>query len=522
MSSPSRAAPAAPPRRAPRPARQLLGILVLALTACHATTRPATVPQLTPIQQLQHDIDAILAAPALEHSFWGVLVMSLAHDADGALYSLNARKLLMPASNMKIVTLGAAAERLGWDYRYETRLVASGSIEGGTLSGDLVVVGSGDPSIVSPDGTALPVFDSWADQLVARGLRRIDGRIVGDDNAFDDETLGTGWTWEDLAEGYAGGVSALQFNDSVVHATVVPGLAVGDAAIVSLAPVGSGLVVRNELETTAAGTPSSIEARRLPGGVALELRGSVAIDSAPRVRVLSVDNPTLFFVTALRRALIGHGIDVRGPAVDVDEIARPRPPSDGPPLLTHHSPPLSDLAVTLMKVSLNFDAETFLKTLGARAGTPTFGGGLAEARSVVDAWGVEPGGLIMRDGSGLSRYNYVTAQTLVTILTHIDRDDRLREPFERALPIAGRDGTLARRMKGTPAEGNARAKTGSFASARALSGYVRTADGEPLVFSILGNNFDTPAAAVDQACDAIVVRLARFTRAARTSERGTP
>jgi D-alanyl-D-alanine carboxypeptidase/D-alanyl-D-alanine-endopeptidase (penicillin-binding protein 4) len=168
-----------------------------------------------------------------------------------------------------------------------------------------------------------------------------------------------------------------------------------------------------------------------------------------------------------------------------------------------------------MKVSQNLYAETFLKTLsspGMNDGVGTSSDGLTAVRETMKAWGVEDGGLIMRDGSGLSRYNYVTPHTLVTILTHVDRDDQLRGPFESALPIAGRDGTLSRRMVGTVAEGNAHAKTGSISNGRSLSGFVTTADGERLVFSIIANNFETPASVIEQESDHIVVRLAQFRR----------
>jgi D-alanyl-D-alanine carboxypeptidase/D-alanyl-D-alanine-endopeptidase (penicillin-binding protein 4) len=493
--------------------------LIVALSACHASPRPAQVrlkPDATPVVQLQHDIDAVLAAPALEHSFWGVLVKSLAvpepSDGRDTLYSLNARKLLMPASNMKIVTLAATVDRLGWDYEYETRLLAAGPIEAGTLRGDLIVVGPGDPSIGGRDGPATRVFEAWADELKARGLRRIDGRVIGDDNAFEDETLGAGWTWDDLSEGYAAGAGALQFNENTVRATIAPGLAAGDAAIVSVEPVGSGLLIRNEIETSASGARASIDARRLAGSTQVTLRGSVPFGGTPTAHTLSVDNPTLFFVTVLRNTLIARGITVVGAAVDIDDISDAPKREAATVLLSHRSPPLSTLATTMMKVSQNLYAETFLKTIGAAGGVATTAAGRATVRAVLLAWGVDEGGLIQRDGSGLSRYNYVTPQAIVTILTHVDRDDRLRVAFESALPIAGRDGTLARRMVGTPAEGNARAKTGSIANARALSGYVRTEDGELLVFSILGNNFETPASVIEQASDAIVVRLAQFRR----------
>ena len=159
------------------------------LTACHAAPRPAVAPtarRSAALIRLQHDIDALLAAPELERGSWGVLVKSLAHD--DTLYSLNARKLLMPASNMKIVK-AAAAERLGWDYTYETRVLGVGAIDAGVLDGDLLVVGSGDPRVLDGEDSAAPVFDNWAEQLKAMGVRAINGGIVGDDTAFDTDTL---------------------------------------------------------------------------------------------------------------------------------------------------------------------------------------------------------------------------------------------------------------------------------------------------------------------------------------------
>jgi len=166
----------------------------------------------------------------------------------------------------------------------------------------------------------------------------------------------------------------------------------------------------------------------------------------------------------------------------------------------------------LMKASQNQYAETLLKTVSSGAGVPSAAGGRSATQALLEGWGVPASGLIQRDGSGLSRYDYVTPDALVAILAHVYRDDRLRGPFEASLPIAGRDGTLSNRMKGTPAEGNARAKTGSMTNVRALSGYVTAADGEPLVFSILANNFGTAPDMILQAADAIVVRLAKFSR----------
>jgi D-alanyl-D-alanine carboxypeptidase/D-alanyl-D-alanine-endopeptidase (penicillin-binding protein 4) len=460
---------------------------------------------------LVHDLDALLAAPALEHGYWGVLVKSL--KTDETLYSVNAKRLFVPASNMKIVTLAAAAEQLGWDYRYLTRVFAAGPVDAGVLQGDLLVVGSGDPSMgpsVSGHSQPLGALEGWAENLKTR-IRVITGRVIGDDNAFDDEGLGFGWSWDDLPDDYAAGVSALQYNENAVRVTVEPGLAVGDWASIAISPTG-GVTVDSVLTTSAADIPMAIAAHRLPGGPRLRLTGTVPLGAAPVTRVVSVDNPTQFFANALRSELINHGIDVRGPAVDVDDIRDTPALRAAIVILDHASYPLSTLAFRLMKASQNLYAETFLKTLAARTPPASAAMGRAVVQTAMLAWGVDTSELIVRDGSGLSRYDYVTPNALVTILAHVDRDPYLKGPFEAALPIAGRDGSLVNRMKGTPAEGNARAKTGSMSNVRTLSGYVTTADGEPLVFSILANNFETPPDTITRTADAIVVRLAEFKR----------
>src|SRR5262249_32545389 len=196
---------------------------------------------------------------------------------------------------------------------------------------------------------------------------------------------------------------------------------------------------------------------------------SIPIGSAPSVLTVSVDNPTLFFVRALRRALIARGIDVRGEAVDIDAIANPaRAPLST--VASSRSAPLSAMAARLMKASQNQYAETLLKTLASNGGQAgSAAAGRAVMQDVFSAWGLAPSGFIVGDGSGLSRYDYISADALAGILAHMYGDDRLREPFVASFPIAGRDGTLANRMKGTAAEGNVRAKTGSMSHVLALS-----------------------------------------------------
>ena len=233
------------------------------------------------------------------------------------------------------------------------------------------------------------------------------------------------------------------------------------------------------------------------------------------MRAATVDRPALYFARVLREVLVARGIRVGGAAAEYEEVYAIPPTEPTRMLLAHQSAPLSEIARVLMKVSQNQYAETLLRTLGARAGTGTPDAGRTAVREVLDGWGIPREAYAQADGSGLSRYNYLCAETLVTILRQMYTDPRHKEPFLAALAVGGEDGTIARRFAGTVAAGNVRAKTGSIANVRALSGYVTSADGEPLVFSIIANHFTAPQSAIDAATDEAVVRLATFARKAR-------
>jgi D-alanyl-D-alanine carboxypeptidase/D-alanyl-D-alanine-endopeptidase (penicillin-binding protein 4) len=453
----------------------------------------------------------------MAHAQWAVDVRSL--DTRESLFQLNAGKLMMPASNMKIVTLAAAAETLGWDARFTTQLETSGTIARGVLDGDLIVRGGGDPTLNAREGRAASVFDEWAAALKAAGIEEISGRVIGDDQAFDDEGIGGGWAWDYLQYGYAAPVGALQYNEDIAELSVTPGAAQGDPAIVRIA-AGSGLTLRNRAVTGAAGSREDVDYRRHLDRPILEVSGSIPLGSAPLTRGVAVINPTLFFAQSLKDALIARGIRVRGEAADFDDVAGSIAASDGAAgadrrtIAATPSPPLREIATVLMKASQNLYAESLLKAAGAaRGGLGTTAAGRAVVRSAFAAWGIPDDSVVLADGSGLSRYNYVTAAALTAVLERMYTDPKHRDAFVASLPIAGKDGTVASRMRRTRAEGNAAAKTGSIANVRALSGYVRTRDGETLVFSILANDFVVPAATVNWIADLAVEILANFTRA---------
>ena len=450
-----------------------------------------------------------MSAPGLESAASGILVRSL--KSGETLYATGARKLLIPASSLKVATLAAAADRLGWNYAYETRLLGAGAVEAGVLDGDLLLIGTGDPSIDDWDGAASALFRQWAERLQQLGIRSVTGGLVCDDNEFDDDALGNGWAWDDLSASYAAGVSALQFNQNTVRLAFAPGTNPGDPSHVSTVPPIHDLTVRSAVTTAPAGQATLLTPRRFPGSTTLDVHGSLPVGSQAIFRNVSVDNPSTYLGVTLREALTRNNVEISGPVVDVDALDEAPSRDDAIYLMTHRSAPLSALAETMMKNSQNLYAETLMKTLGRADGSGTFEGGRRAVRSVIGRWGIAPDTWQMADGSGLSRYNLATPEMLVSVLEHVYDDERLREPFLGALPVAGRDGTLQRRLQGTAAEGNVRAKTGSMSNVRTLAGYVWTANGEPVAFAIMFNNAPMPASA-DETIDAIVVALAEFSR----------
>lgn len=465
-------------------------------------------------------MDAIFNDPVFARATFGVRVESL---ADGrVLYTRNSEKLVVPASNMKLLTMAVAAEKLGWDFTFETRLYADGPVVDGTLRGDLIVVGGGDPSIDSQNFGASPVFDEWADALRAAGIRRVEGRLIGDDNLFDDSTLGPGWAWDYLGDGYAAGSSGLNYNENTAIIRIWPADTAGAPARIELSPAGHSLTVVPKVITSAAGGTASLSHFRNPGSDVLEISGTIPVGRAVVVRTAAVENPTQFFVSAFKAALEAQGIFVRGGAWDVDALPAPAAPtlpattshSDRQLIATRKSLPLSALGAYFLKESQNFYGETILKTLGQRFGRA---GSTVAGRRVVSetltGWGIPADSYVMYDGSGLSRYNYVSADAIVTLLKHVWNDERLRGPFLAALPVSAQDGTLGSRMRNTVLAGRVQAKTGTISNVRSLSGFLITESGERLIFSMIANHFTASSAQVDGVVEKALAYLATNSRA---------
>ena len=467
--------------------------------------RPAVI---NPVQQLRADIDTLLNQPGHQHGLWAVLVESLTRN--DRLYQRDPATLLVPASTMKLVSVAVAAETVGWDYTFETRMLATGPIVEGVLQGDLVISGAGDPSIL---GRPAPgTLARWIDALRARGVTRIAGRVIGDDDDGEEPKPGFAWSWEDMGHTYGAIPGPLNLAENVVEISVSPGNLEGRPTVIDLPPQARGLDVVNRSTTGPAGSAASLWPELTPGGAALTINGTIAAGSPRSVVSTAVGNPTLWVATALRNAILDGGIDVEGAACDIDELAvKPFRP-DAMLVYAHRSPPLSEIAKPLLEESINLYAEAVLRLATGPLGVRTADAALDATRLRLQSWGIANDAIQIVDGSGLSRRDVIAPEALVAILRRF-HDASARTPWMQALAVGGREGTLESRMKGTPAEGNAMAKSGAMSNIRTLAGYVTSAEGEPLVFAIMANNFEGSAANVVATIDKVVARLATFKRA---------
>jgi serine-type D-Ala-D-Ala carboxypeptidase/endopeptidase (penicillin-binding protein 4) len=471
-------------------------------------------PALAKHDPLAAQIDTILAQSDVESGFWGIDVVSL---KDGrTLYSLNADKLFTPASNTKLFTTAAALALIGPEYRFKTTVETTGTVDKyGRLVGDLVLVGRGDPNL---SGRVLPysgrtqrtqpsirVLEQLADQLVQKGVKFIDGDLVADDSYYAFERYGEGWTQDDLVWESGAPVSALSINDNVMFVNILPADRPGEKAFVSIDPFADYYRIDNRILTTPTGTgPRKIFINREPGSNVLTLWGNIPVDDPGAGEALAIDDPAAFASQLFERLLAQRGIAVYGkPRTRHTELASlqtlsvtalasgggERAASRQPLVLaSYESSALIDDLQVINKVSQNLHAELLLRLLGHEKGTAgTIEGGMEVERGFLTQAGIQPDEYVFYDGSGMSRENLVTPHAVVQLLSY-SAAQPWGKVWQDTLPIAGVDGSLAARFKGTAAEGRVHAKTGALGHVNALSGYATTVNGIPVAFSILTNN----------------------------------
>ena len=502
----------------------------------------ASAPAPRTLGELQARIGEIVRQPALEPGIFAVKIVSL--DTGDVIFEQYANKFVRPASNMKLYTVAAALDRLTPDYHFITSVYAKEKPDKDTIKGDLIIYGRGDPSITARfnNGDYFKGINDLADRIVAGGVKRVKGDVVGDESYFNGAPLGSGWEWEDLQWSYGAQVSALTVNDNAIDLTVKPGEKMGAPVLITSGPPATSfMTISNRATTSARGSKSELQIYRGLGANTLELSGSIPLGDNGWTGSVAISDPALAFVTMLRDSLIKRGAlagqAMRATKVDGRSrtVTAPVAASLGSPkgsfqdgslaieIATLESPPFSVIAANTLKPSQNLYTELILRTLGrirhspipvTRANAhslaePDEESGLVAVRDFLKQTGVGENELALNDGSGLSRNDLISANATVQLLTFMSKHKYFAQ-FRDALPIAGVDGTLRTRMRGTPAEGNLRAKTGSLSSVASLSGYVTTAAGEHLVFSMMLNNYPDAGALRRDSIDAIAVLLASF------------
>ena len=465
---------------------------------------------------LEKKVDRILTGnPSAQRAFWGILIKDL--DSGRIVLARNPDRLFVPASNIKLFTSALALTRLGPEHVVRTRVLAASPPDAaGTMKGDLVLLGGGDPNLsarVLPfhekDGfgeNPMAAIESLAEDVCARGVRRITGDIVGDDTAYTWEPFAEGWAWDDSAAAYGAAVSALAVNDSSLSLTVTAGANPGEPATLLLKPPVEDLVIHNRVRTVVHGD-ATIQFERMPLSPELMVIGEIPA-GASVVESLAVDDPALFAARALRQALESRGVRVDGAARARHRLpGEPLLQQDGVELAARNSAPLSEILEVLDKVSQNLHAEMVLREVSrARHGAGSRDEGLAELYSFLGEIGVPESSYTFEDGSGLSRLNLVAPSAVLRLLEHMYRSP-LRDRWVALLPVGGVDGTLASRFGGDPRGALVHAKTGTMNHVSALSGYLLPADGGKYGFSVFVNGYTCPAAEIRTVVDKILLTL---------------
>jgi D-alanyl-D-alanine carboxypeptidase/D-alanyl-D-alanine-endopeptidase (penicillin-binding protein 4) len=479
-----------------------LGILLAGLSL----PLPHALGGTTALQPAPADLaarlDLLLADRRLADVQVGVAVRDASSGA--VLYERSGTARLIPGSNQKLLIATAAFATLGPEYRFRTALLSSGRQQGQTLEGNLYVKGTGDP-------TMLPQrWDELASALANLGITRVRGRLVFDDTWFDDVRLGPDWAWDDESFGFAAQVSALtvspdeDFDAGSVLVELQPGNGPGAPVQMTLTPQTAYVRITNQVITGEPGSELRVLVERVHGTNAIILTGNLPADATTVRRLISVWEPTAYAADIFRAALERRGIRVDNPT------AFGTAPLSAREVAALESMPLSQLAIPFLKLSNNGIAEILVKTLGRHVyGEGSWQIGMQVVAEYLARVGLDPATLRLRDGSGLSRLNLVSARDMTALLVAARREAWFQQ-FYDALPIAGvadrlTGGSLRFRMVGTPAERNVRAKTGTLTGVSTLSGYATGQGGALLAFSILINNFI--GAAPRDLEDAIAVAL---------------
>ncbi len=478
---------------------------LLLIPACHAQTLAQRIES------------ALESSPGARRTFWGIEAVELKTGA--TLFQTNSNRFFVPASNTKLFTTALALMRLGPDYRFTTTVSAESAPDAaGRVAGDIRLVGGGDPLLSARSvpyrkeaaaGNPLQAIEGLADQICARGVRRIDGNVVGDDTAYTWEPYPNGWAVDDGVWDYGAPVSALAVNDNSVSVRLRAS-ARGTPAL-TVSPALEFFTFDNRVRA-GPGLETKVFVERLPGSRQIRIWGTMSSDPPGATSLLlAIDDPALYAARALSEALARRGIRIGGRAVARRRYANQEQPpagNSGVELARRTSPPLIEVLRIIDKVSQNLHAEMVLREVARVCrGDGSREAGLEEARAFLTEAGIEESEYNFEDGSGLSRLGLVTPAAVAKLLRYMYASPH-REAWVSLLPLGGEDGTLSTRFNGNREGRRIHAKTGSLTHVAALSGYAESRTRGMVAFAILANNFNVPSSEVRAVIDAIALMFA--------------
>ncbi len=458
-----------------------------------------------------------VSSSPLKHGQWSFTVLDT--DSKKILYSHNSQMSLAPASGLKLLTSAASLELLGPDFRMRTFLEYDGEVSpDGSFEGNIYLRGEGDPTLGSNEMPGVLPLDSllefWSLKIVNTGIKLINGRIIADDSYLDSRWLPGGWNWIDIGNYYGAGTSSLCINENLYYLYFKPGKYVNaPAEVLRTEPRIPGLQFINRMKTGAEGSGDNGYIYGGPLQFIRVLRGTIPAGVKEFSIKGSIPDPPLFAAQALNSALENSGIRITGNPVVLRDKNKVAMAASREQIAVIFSPPLKDIIYRLNKRSVNLYAEQLLKIIGKKV--KNLGSSQAGIRAIVE-WleenDINSDGLLLYDGSGLSRSNAVTTRMMVRLLAYMTSRPTF-EAYYNSLSVAGDPediGYMKSVGRGTAAAENVRAKTGLIDRVRSHSGYVRTRSGRLLCFSMIANNFTGSYRKIDRLHEKLMIALAEL------------
>ncbi len=458
---------------------------------------------------INQEINKLKADSTLEHASWGITVISA--KTGNIIASHNSEQSLIPASTLKALTTGAALDILGSNFKFLTRIAYSGEFDTktGILNGDVYIIGGGDPSLGSKyfKGQG-EILNQWVDTLKGKGIKKITGSIIADGSIFEYNPTPPQWIWADIGNYYGAGASGLSYKDNTFTIRFNSGSTGTTTQISSTDPVIANLELKNNV--IAKGTFDSAYVYGTPFNYQYFCEGAIPPNKINFKVKAAMPDPALFCAQSFSEILQKSGIEINSKPTTIRLLEGKTSSVVKKELFVHQSPTLDKIVYWINQKSVNLYAEHLLKYLGySQKGNGSNHSGIGVLKEYCANNSISTSGIYLYDGSGLARANVINTAAQAEIMYRLSQQKEFKT-FYNSLPLAGKTGSLKYMFKGTIAEGNLRAKSGSFTGVRAYTGYVTSKNGELLCFSVIVNNYIGSARLIKKKLEGLLIAIAEI------------